>query len=162
MRLHARKFQITRLHQAPREGRQPRLQLLPRSMHGVTKAAHVLGPRLLLALSLHRCTATVWPCSFPRRYGPLALCTLPLEHFHQDLRLEVSISFVDCDRWVTYTPTLARIKLIVAASGRVDTEGLTSKPSSGASRLGSAFLLPSVTSTTQKTRRDLRQCQLSR
>jgi hypothetical protein len=83
-RLHARRFQIARLHQATREGRQPWLQLLPRPMHRLTTAAHVLGPCLLRALSLHRCIAIVWPCSFPRRCAPLALCTRPLQHLHQD------------------------------------------------------------------------------
>ena len=78
------RFQMARLHQATRERWQRRLQLLPRSMHRVTTAAHVLDPRLLLALSLHRSITTVWPCSFQRRYGPLARCTLPLPHLHQD------------------------------------------------------------------------------
>ena len=81
---HAGRFQMARLHQATRERWQRRLQLLPRSMHRVTTAAHVQDPRLLLALSLHRSITTVWPCSFQRRYGPLARCTLPLPHLHQD------------------------------------------------------------------------------
>ena len=83
-RLHSSTFQMARLHQATREGRQQRLQLLPRAMHRVTTPAHVLGTRLLLALSLHRCVTAVWPCSFPSRYGILALCTLPLEYVHHD------------------------------------------------------------------------------
>ena len=83
-RLHASTFQMARSHQATRECRQQRLQLLPRAMHRVTTPAHVLGTRLLLALSLHRCVTAVWPCSFPCRYGIFALCTLPLEYVHQD------------------------------------------------------------------------------
>ena len=83
MRLQARRFQITCLHKATREGRHRRLQLLSPSMHRVTTAAHILGTRLVLALSLHVFINSLWPCSFPRRFGP-ALCTLPLEYFHQD------------------------------------------------------------------------------
>ena len=91
MRLHASRFRMTRLHRATRKGRQRRLQLLPRSMRRVTIAAHVLGNRLLLALSLHRCVNILWPCSLPRRYSTLILCTLPLEYLHRDQGLEISV-----------------------------------------------------------------------
>ena len=90
LHLHAKRFQVTRLHQATREGRQRRLQLFPHSIHRVTTAAHVLGTRLLFALTFHRRITTLWPCSFPRRYSPLALCTL-LEYLHQDQGLESSV-----------------------------------------------------------------------
>ena len=83
-RLHASRFQMARLHQATREGRQRRLQLLPPSMHMIATAAHGLGTCLLVALSLHCCITTLWPCSFPRRYGLLAVYTLPFEYIHQD------------------------------------------------------------------------------
>jgi hypothetical protein len=47
-----------------------------------SRSSHVLGTRLLLALPLLRFTSVFWPCSFQRRYGLLALCTLPMEYFN--------------------------------------------------------------------------------
>jgi hypothetical protein len=87
MRLCVRRLQVPCLHQATRERRQRRLQLLPRSMHRVTTAAHVLDTRLLPALSLHRCITCLWACSFHRRCSPLALFTLPLEYLHRNQSL---------------------------------------------------------------------------
>ena len=121
-------------------------------MHRVTTAAHVLRPRLILALSFHRCITTVWPCSFPRRYGPLALCTLPFEDLHWDQRLgdlctaSCLLPFQSCEfpskklprapleevphqrmfPWASIRNWPSGDSLITVASGRVDTYGLTS------------------------------------
>ena len=148
---------MARLHQATRERRQRRLQLLPRSMHRVTTAAHVLDPRLLLALSLHRSITTVWPCSFQRRYGPLARCTLPLPHLHQDQGLySVLLRPRVLNGPRTRQPdsmTHCRVARIKFDHGRVGSRFtlrcLTSKPPSGALRLGTVVPLPRVASTTQ-------------
>ena len=48
-----------------------------------TRAAHVLGTRLLLALPLRHRITTLWPCSFPRQCGFfLSLFCLPFDCLH--------------------------------------------------------------------------------